>query len=268
MIVVILLVFLLGLSIGSFLNVIVYRVLHGVSFAKGRSKCPHCKKKISWYDNLPLVSFLLLKGKCRHCHKKISWHYPVLELLTGVLFVWWYGVGQFFFQLSQEPFQLVQPIFWLVVGLLFLALAVADAFYGVLPDKFIVPLSLLAVAYRIALVSFGIMQLADFWKAITVGVATSGFLMSLVLITKGKGMGLGDVKLALPLGIILGWPRALVGLIVAFLTGAIAGVILILGRGRGLKDSIAFGPFMIAGAVIALLWGEQIWQKYMTILGI
>lgn len=100
MVAIYILVLLLGLAIGSFLNVVVYRVLHGDSPFRGRSQCTKCKKQISWYDNIPLVSYFLLAGKCRNCGKRISWRYPVLELMTGALFVWWYGVGRFFFQID------------------------------------------------------------------------------------------------------------------------------------------------------------------------
>ena len=154
-------VFLLGLVIGSFLNVVVYRVIHGDSPLRGRSVCPKCGKKISWWDNIPLISFVLLRGKCRYCRKQISWQYPMLELLTGMLFLWWFGVGQLFFRLSLDPFATIQPIFWLAVGVGLISLIVADLFYGLLPDIFTLPLILMSLVYRVGLTMAGVMQVKD-----------------------------------------------------------------------------------------------------------
>lgn len=262
------LVLLLGLAVGSFLNVVVYRVLSGDSPFRGRSECTKCKNQISWKDNIPLVSFFLLRGKCRKCKALISWHYPVLEFLTGVLFVWWFVVGRFFFTLSQGPFDWVQPGFWLIVGVVFVSLVVADLFYGVLPDIFTIGLTVIAFVYRFALTMSGIMQLNDFLWAIAAGILAGGFYLSLVLVTRGKGMGGGDVKLALALGIVLGVPKILVANLAAFLTGAGVGIILIVGKQKKFGQTIPFGPFMIFGAVMALLWGEQIWRGYINLLGL
>ena len=130
----VLLFFVLGMVIGSFLNVVVYRTIYGESPMKGRSRCPYCKKEISWKHNIPLLSFLFLKGSCAYCGKKISWQYPVVEVLTGMLFVWWYLVGSGFFLLVNTPFELVQPYFWLMVGILLVLVFVFDAWYGVIPN--------------------------------------------------------------------------------------------------------------------------------------
>ena len=268
MILVWVLVFLLGLAVGSFLNVVVYRLLHGESPFRGRSKCPHCGKKIAWYDNAPLISFVLLRGRCRHCQRKISWQYPVLELLTGLLFVWWYSVGRFFFRLTQTPYKTIQPVFWLIVGLELASLAVADGFYGVLPDVFTLSLAAIAFLYRLALTVAGIMRPIDFLLLLASGAGAALFFAGLVWVTRGKGMGWGDVKLALALGLVLGWPKIVVAMIVAFLTGASMGIILILRRKKRFGQTIPFGPFMVGGTVVALLWGEQLWGQYLRILGI
>lgn len=263
-----LLVFIFGLVMGSFLNVVVYRVLTGDSPFRGRSACPHCHKQIAWHDNIPLFSFLLLSGKCRHCHKKISWRYPVLELLTAILFVWWFGMGQFFFNLTQQPYTVVQPVFWLLIGIGLLSMFVADMWFGVLPDVFTVGLSVLAFLYRFLLTLPGIMQLNDFLGAVAAGLGAAGFFWLLIWITKGKGMGFGDVKLGLLMGLLLGWPRITVALFMAFLTGALTGIILILLKRKRFGQTIPFGPFLILGTVFALVWGTQTIDWYVKMLGL
>lgn len=268
MVSVVLIVFLLGLAVGSFLNVVVYRMLHGDSFWKGRSKCPHCKKQIAWYDNVPLLSFVFLRGRCRWCGQKISWQYPMLELLTGMLFVWWLVAGKFFFRLTRPPYQWVQPTFWLMMGVGLTSLTVADVFYGVLPDVFTVGLGVVAFLYRFALTVAGIMKLTDFLLFVASGVGASLFFVALILLTRGKGMGWGDVKLAFAIGLILGWPKTLVALMAAFLTGAVVGIILILIRKKTLKQSVPFGPFLVLGTILALVWGERLWQTYLGFLGL
>jgi leader peptidase (prepilin peptidase)/N-methyltransferase len=118
--------FALGAVIGSFLNVVISRSMSGESWVKGRSHCDECGKQIVWWDNMPLLSFILLRGKCRWCKKSISLSHPVIEFLTGSLFVWWYWGGFFFFRLTQQPFHYVQPLFWLVVALILLVIFFAD----------------------------------------------------------------------------------------------------------------------------------------------
>ncbi|MBI2009967.1 MAG: prepilin peptidase [Candidatus Chisholmbacteria bacterium] len=264
---VVFIVFLMGLAVGSFLNVVVYRMLTGESFWRGRSKCPHCHRQIAWYDNIPLLSFLMLRGKCRWCGQKISWRYPVLEFLTALLFVWWLQVGTLFFRLTQPPYTWVQPTFWLVVGVAFLSMAVVDLYYGVLPDVFTVGVAVVAFLYRFGLTVMGIMKLEDFLLYVASAVGASFFFGILILLTKGKGMGWGDVKLAFAIGLVLGWPKTLVALVLAFLTGAIVGIILIISRKRSLKQTVPFGPFLVVGTLSALVWGERMWQTYMRYLG-
>lgn len=264
---VVLIVFLLGLAVGSFLNVVVYRMLTGDSFWKGRSKCPHCGKHIAWYDNIPLLSFVALRGRCRWCGKRISWRYPVLELLTGLLFVWWLQVGTLFFRLTQPPYTWVQPTFWLVVGVALVSMAVVDLYYGVLPDIFTVGVAVVAFLYRFGLTLAGIMKLEDFLLYIASAVGASLFFGLLILVTKGKGMGWGDVKLAFAIGLLLGWPKTIIALAVAFLTGAGVGIILVIRGTRGLKQTVPFGPFLVAGTLSTLVWGEWVWQTYMSYLG-
>lgn len=255
-------IFILGLVWGSFLNVVIYRTVKGKSPFEGRSKCIHCGAMISWWQNIPLLSFVLLGGKCFKCKKKISWQYPLVEFLSGVLFLWWWLIGKTFFMLSGSPWQIAQPAFWLVVGMLLLVVAIADLIYGVIPDIINLILFSLALLYRLALVSVGEMEVVDVWRSVAVAVGITLFFWFLNKVTKGKGFGLGDVKLAPSLGLILGWPRGLVGIMTAFISGAVVAVVLMLLGKKKFGQTLPFGPFLVLGTAVALWWGGVIWQWY------
>lgn len=260
--VLIVLLFVLGLAVGSFLNVLIYRTVKGESWVVGRSYCDHCRKKIAWYDNIPLFSFLWLKGRSRCCGRKIPLSYPIVELMTGSLFVWWYVVGSFFFQLTQTPFQMLQPLFWLLVGILLLVIFFADLLHMVIPDLAVGVLLAATLLYRFYLVFAGIMQWRDFWLMLLGMAAAIVIIGGLWLITKGKGMGFGDVKYVIPMAWLLGWPNILVGLFLAFILGGIvAGLLLLLGQ-KKIGQKIAFGPFLVMATVLSLIWGDVIFSWY------
>lgn len=258
--------FALGLAIGSFLNVVIYRSVHNDSPLRGRSYCDSCKKPIRWYDNIPVMSFILLRSRCRYCKAEIPWEYPAVEFLTGALFVWWYVVGFTFFQLGSSPFSVIQPLFWLLVGVLFLVICFADVSYYIIPDSAVILLTGIVIGYRTLLVSQHIMIGHDFLLSIMSGLFASCFFLSLVLLTKGKGMGLGDVKLAFPLGLLLGYPLTVVALFLSFILGALVGILAIVLGKKKLKSRLPFGPFLIVGTILALVWGEQLLTLYLHYL--
>jgi len=276
-----LLLFILGLCVGSFLNVVIYRetVDEGIIKVKkrkktkkryfkyskylpdwiiGRSYCDHCQKPIPWHDNIPLLSFVLLAGKCRFCKKKIPFQYPLVEFLTGVEFIWIYFLVQGnlrFFSRFEGFYSLLSLVVWLILGACFLAIFIADLKYQIIPDSavffgILVSFFKLLIDYRYT----GMIDLSVLLAAF----GASLFFLGLVLVTKGKGMGIGDIKLAFLMGMILGVPKILIALFFSFLTGALVGVILILLGKKGLKSKIAFGPFLIAGTIFALFLGEKI----------
>jgi len=258
--------FFMGAAIGSFLNVVIHRSLIDESWVTGRSRCDHCRKKISWYDNIPLLSYLILRAKCRFCKKPIALTHPVVEFLVGSLFVWWYMTGTFFFTLTQKPFEVLQPLFWLIVGVILIAIFVTDYLYYIIPDMFVILLLVLTIIYRISLVSFGIMQGRDLLMAILgMGIAVL-FIGSLWFFTKRKGMGLGDVKLMAPLGLLMGWPNSLVGLFLSFIIGGFIGILLLLAKKKKFNQVVPFGPFLIVGTFISLIWGDQILAWYISFL--
>jgi len=266
MIAVILFVFIFGLVWGSFLNVVIYRTTQGTSPLSGRSVCPKCKKMISWKHNIPLISFFLLQGRCANCKTKISWQYPVVEFMTGIMFVWWFLVGRSFFFLFGNPWIYVQPVFWLIVGMLLLVVFVADLRFGLIPDQVSIPLFVLALGYRLALVSSQQMQSTDLVNAVISGLVLMFFFYCLWYFTKGRGFGFGDVKLAPSLSLLLGWPRTLVGMFIAFMIGAVVAVVLLVIGRKKFGQTIPFGPFLVLGTAASLLWGQQWWSWYVGLL--
>lgn len=243
--------FIFGLFFGSFLNVVVYRLPQNRSFFGGRSKCLKCKKEIRWYDLVPVLSFVLLGGKCRYCKTSLSLQYPVVELLTGSLFALTY-------------FFLVQPFlytnlslatslpFYLAMISSLIVIFFIDLKHGIIPDKVLLFALLISAGYLLLNPTLILPHLAG-------GFIGFSFLLALFLGTKGRGMGFGDVKMAFVLGLFLGPAQALLSLYLAFLTGGIVSIILILwGKKRFFGDTIPFGPFLVIGAIMALFYGEII----------
>ena len=238
-----LIVFLFGLCVGSFVNVVVYRLNHSLSPLRGRSFCPKCKKKIPWQDNLPLLSFILLRGRCRFCHSPISWQYPLVELATGLATVFvLYSVSNY-----------LLAIYYLVITYALIALFVSDFRYQTIPDEIVYPMILISLLYTISYTPY----------AILAALGASLFFLALVLVTRGRGMGMGDVKLAGLMGLVLGFPEIVVALMLAFLTGAIVGVILVSIGKKHFREHIPFGPFLTSATWISLFWGQTIWQFYL-----
>lgn len=226
-------IFLLGLSIGSFVNVLIDRLPRGKNVITGRSVCDYCRKTLRWFELIPLLSWALQDGRCRRCHKRLSWQYPLVEFVTGAGFV------------------LLSPSYWLIFSAL-LVIFMVDLKYQIIPDSMIV----VGVIGVIGVIGENVLA----------GVAASAFFLFLWLITRGRAMGLGDVKFAFLMGLLLGFPGVIVACYLAFLTGAASGVILILQRKKGLKSKIAFGPFLILGTCITLVWGPQIIEWWRRLL--
>lgn len=226
------LLFLLGLVFGSFLSAFSYRFPRDISITRGRSFCPNCKSKISWYDNIPLLSFLLLGGKCRSCKKNISLRYPAVELATGIGF-----------------FLIGVNLPGLILFLILEAIFMIDLETRIIPD----PLVFLGLS--VALITF---KPDTIFPGLLSGFLAASVLLFIHLATSGRGMGLGDVKFAVLGGFVVGLSSLPVWLFLAFLTGGITGLILILlGRAK-MKDQIAFGPFLVGAILLTIEWGEKV----------
>lgn len=249
--------FLFGICIGSFLNVVIDRIPMGKSILFGRSHCDFCKKQLAWYDLVPIFSYLFLFGKCRYCHKKLSLQYPFVELCVGILFV-----ALFFIENPITPFHYF--LFFIDVWIISISfvLVVMDIKFRILPDVLLLPLFLFSLLRIVAL------SPANLPQALGIGVVSAVPLLLLYIFSQGRAMGFGDVKLIFILGFLLGFPNILICYYIAFLTGAIAGVILILGEKKKFHGTtIAFGPFLILGSVGAALFGEALWQFAKIFLG-
>jgi len=241
--------FFLGLVFGSFLNCLVYR-LHIHKTLLGRSFCPKCKKKIKWYDNIPVISFIFLKARCRSCHKKISWQYPIVELIMGLLFVFslWLRIG--------ELSSLIILRDWIVFFTLFF-IFLYDLKYSEIEDIVLLPATVLILILSLLL---GQSFLSMIFSAL-LGVVFFGIQY---LITKGKGIGLGDLRIGFFMGIVCGnWQYLLVAIFFAYIIGALISLILILKRKKGMKSAIPLGPFLAIGTFIAFLLGDKIITLYL-----
>jgi prepilin signal peptidase PulO-like enzyme (type II secretory pathway) len=253
--------FILGLIVGSFLNVVVYR-LNVAETILGRSKCPQCKKQIRWYDNVPLLSFVLLKARCRDCAEKISWQYPLVELLTGVLFA---VVGSLFFSL-QDSATWIPTAYFLVLLSALIIIAVYDALYLEIPGIVLWP----AIGWVVAFLLFqdwGMAKIASPLALATYSglIAAFGAFLFFFALSAGSGerwMGEGDAYLAILLGLALGWPKILPAFLLSFTLGAAVGVLLIVFQKKNLKSQLPFAPFFVTGAILALFWGSQIISAY------
>lgn len=254
----ILLIFLLGLGVGSFLNVLIDRLPREESFTKGRSYCESCKKTLRWYDLIPLLSFIILKAKCRYCRSPISHYYPVVELTTGLLFVAvLFLPGEF----TITFITIINLIFYLFIASGLIVVFFVDLKYGIIPDKVVYP------AVAVTFIFLVTNRQSPIANHIFSAISAFLFFLLIFLATRGRGMGFGDVKLAFLIGLILGFPKILVAFYAAFLTGALLSIILILAKKKKFKGStIPFGPFLVIGTFIALFWGDDILQKVFPFL--
>lgn len=257
------LAFLFGALIGSFLNVVIWRVPQGLSVVRPGSACPECGHEIAWYDNVPIVSWLVLRGKCRACGTRISARYPLVEAGAGVAF----GLVVAGAYGGLYPAGLLPALlYWAAVGI---ALTLIDLDHHRLPNAIVLP-SYLVTAALLVLASI---LTGDYIRLLTatIGAAVLFALYWILAIAYPGGMGFGDVKLAGVLGMLLGWlgwAALIVGGFSAFLLGGLVGVVLMIGGRATRKSRIPFGPFMIAGAWIGVFAGEAIADAYLTATGI
>ena len=246
-------VFILGLCFGSFINMLIYRTainyeLESKKFkvkSKKRSFCDYCGNQLKWYENIPVFSWLVLKGKTRCCQKKLPISYPVVELITGLLFL----IYELKFMIYESD-----TLFW-ILGLIIVVLLIFSSLfdwkYMILPDFSTIILIIIAF--------FGVIfDESNIISYLLSALISAGFLLLLNLITKGKGMGMGDVKFAIFMGLLLGYPNIILAFYVAFIVGAIYGVGLMIFRKVNKKKQVPFGPFLILGTLTAWWFGEKI----------
>ena len=248
-------IFVFGLIFGSFLNCVIYRLEKRESFLKGRSYCPNCQHILSWPDLIPVFSFLILKGKCRYCHKPISLQYPLVELATGTVFL------LIFWNLE---FGIWDLLFRLLISCFLIIIFVYDLKHYIIPDKVIYPAIGIAFFYRLFEICLSAEALAKA-ENLGFGILPSLFFLAIIIFSREKWLGFGDFKLAILMGLFLGWPKILVALFLAFFIGAIIGIELIILGKKTLKSEIPFGPFLVSGTFLAMFFGQKLIDTYLNL---
>jgi prepilin signal peptidase PulO-like enzyme (type II secretory pathway) len=250
-----LIVFILGLVFGSFLNVLVHRLPRKESLFS-RSQCPRCGTKISWFDNIPLLNFILLRGHCRHCQTKISWQYPLVELVAGLLFLFSFIKISSQFSNFNLSFLISLLRSWLIIftGLF---IFIYDLKYLEIEDRVVLPLSGLILISNFFLSE----SLPKVGLAIIIGV---GFFLLQYIFTRGRAIGLGDLRIGFFMAVALSWPKIFLALIFSYLIGGLIAVLLLLLHKKKLRDQLPLGPFLVAGTFLTLFWGEQIINWYLN----
>lgn len=240
-----------GLIIGSFLNVVIYRVPQGESIVKPGSHCPQCNHVLKAWELVPVLSFLVLRGRCHFCGFKISWRYPGVELLTGLLFFLWAWEN------PAEPLPVLWVHFIMLAVLLVLALIDWDTMR--LPDVLTFPLLFLGIGS-----SFFLPMGLSGGESLASAIGAGGFFWLIAKIYP-QGMGLGDVKLIAGMGAFLGFPTILFAIFIASLAGSIGGLLGIAIRRKEFRAQIPFGPFLVFGTYVALFGGDWLIQAYLTL---
>jgi leader peptidase (prepilin peptidase)/N-methyltransferase len=246
--------FIMGLCIGSFLNVCIYRLPAAKSIVHPRSMCPHCDTLIPFYDNLPVFSYLWLKGKCRRCQVKIPMRYPMVELLGGL-----FALGAYL-----KFGQGIETLIYYVFIAALLVVTFIDIDHRIIPDVITLPGIPIFFAASFALSAIT-------YKEALLGILLGGGSLFLVawiysLITKKEGMGGGDIKLLAMMGAIVGWQGVFFTIFVASLVGTLAGLAVMLQSRQGMKLAVPFGPFLSIGAITYIFFGTQLISWYFNIL--
>lgn len=260
---IVLIIGLLGVFVGSFLNAYVWRLRVGKRVRAGRSMCPDCEHTLGATDLVPILSWIGLRGKCRYCRQSISVQYPAVELLTGVTFAVSAALWPF---PPMEPLGWVLLAVWLVITALCIVLATYDINWYELPAR---PLRMLlgaAILWQFLFGLYGAELWEWLWSPLLGALSAFAFFYAIHIIGQGRWMGGGDVKLVFVLGLLVGLLGTLVGLFIAFVSGAVVGLALIATRRKGRRDMVPFGPFLLAGFWVAFFFAEELVVWYQQLL--
>lgn len=242
---------LFGAAIGSFLNVVICRLQKRESFIHGRSHCPHCRAKLHWHDLIPIVSFMCLGGHCRYCRKTISWRYLFIEIATGALFVLGGAVVA----------DKIQLLVYLVAASFFIILFVYDSEAYIVPDN--VSLPAMAVIFLLNLAG------GRDWRALVLGMlAGATWFLAQFVLSRGRWVGGGDIRLGALLGALLGWPMVGLSLLIAYVGGSIVALGLVAAKQVKFGGRLPFATMLLPAGLITWLWGGQIWLVYTNWLGL
>lgn len=252
------LVGLLGLVIGSFLNVLIYRVPRKVGFVSSRSACPNCGKRLRWYHNIPLLSYVILRGKCAFCSEHISWRYPIVEALNAgayIFFLWQFGLG-------------FEAMVYGFLTSLLLVIFFVDLDFQLIPDVFTLPGTVIGLGVSLLPGGLGIVQAL-------LGLLVGGGSLYLIALLgdwlfKKESMGGGDIKMAAMLGAFLGWQKVLFIFLASACIGLVVSVVLLMLSEKLREERVVpFGPFLAVAAMLAITYGDQLIDFYRaSVLGL
>jgi len=265
--------FILGASIGSFLNVLIDRLAKNESIM-GRSHCDHCRHKLSGLDLIPVFSFVFLNGRCRYCKNRLSLQYPLIEIFTGLSFVFvmfYYGFDTFYWRLFADfnngnIFDRIGYFLFILSNLgiisCFIVITISDFKYHLISDYVLIALAFFGLLYNL---SSNINQTLIY---LLYGLIVSFPIFLIYYFSRERAMGLGDVLISFTIGLLLGWQKGFLALYIAFITGAIFGTLLIVTHRKRMKSKIPFGPFLVMGTVIMLYYGDKIMEIVGSIYGL
>jgi prepilin signal peptidase PulO-like enzyme (type II secretory pathway) len=265
-------IFIFGLLVGSFLNVVILRTKKEEGFIKGRSKCLQCGHQLSWWENIPILSFVFLVGKCRECKKQINWQYPLVEFTTGILFFLAYRVV-LISNLGLQAAIVELLFYWGVIAFLVI-IFVYDLKYMIIPDRFVVSGVVFVFIMQVInfLIKYGVedmQRLIYFLSQLVIsGIIISGFFYIQYFVSKGKWIGGGDVTFGFLMGIILGWPYGVMALMTSYVLGMIVVLPLLLFKKKDMASEIPFGTFLSVMSVVFVMVGDKILQIYLKMLGL
>lgn len=242
----------IGASLGSFLSVLVYRWKHDISLIERRSFCIECEESIPWYHNIPLVSFIVLQGRCSKCSSKISLRYFFIELwmTTAFVFVFWWGSYNLTIEVVRD---------WLLV-FIFTFIFIYDLRYQLIPDRVTIPAIILLLA---AYLFFGWNTPGDILIGILLG---GGFFLAQFAISKGRWIGGGDIRLGVLMGVVLGWPEVVLSLFFAYIIGALVSIGLIIFKNKTFASKTPFGTYLVIGALVTHFFSKSILDLYFNLV--
>lgn len=243
-------IFTLGIIIGSFLNVCIYRIPREESIAYPASHCTYCSHPLAWYDLVPIFSFLSLRGKCRYCGGVISPQYPTVELLNGILYL----LNFYLFGVT------IDFVFYSFLISILIVISIIDYYEQIIPDGLVLIILISAIIYKITI--YFVYKTPIALMDSTLGFFSGGLLFLLIAIISNGAMGGGDIKLIAVLGFILGLKKTLLNILLSFLIGAVISIFLLLSGKKGRKDAIPFGPFINISFLITIIFGEGIINWY------
>lgn len=252
--------FILGLALGSFINALTWRIRAGWDMIKDRSRCVHCKHTLEWYDLLPVISWIVLRARCRYCKKPISAQYPLVEIGFGLFLA-----GSYHFWPSNLITHYDYAYFglWIIAGVILTTLLIYDLRWMLLPDKLVYPLALISLLALSIVAQTNFNELSNH---ILAGFLAWVFFYILYIVSKGRWIGGGDIKLAPALGLWLTPTGVLTWLMLAFYSATLVVLPLLIFRAITRKQPVPFGPFLILGFVVAFIWGTDIKDWYLNLV--